>query len=83
VLSALVIIFVHFVPACACRTQTGQKTFNGLFFLFSNDLIFSIEYLRFASGGSILKRPIKEMTERHAAQAPALRERLPQIFNSQ
>jgi len=23
------------------------------------------------------------MTERHAAQAPALRERLPQIFNSQ
>jgi len=35
------------------------------------------------AGGSILKRPIKEMTERHAAQAPALRERLPQIFNFQ
>jgi hypothetical protein len=32
---------------------------------------------------TILKRPIKKMTERHAAQAPALRERLPQIFNLQ
>jgi len=27
--------------------------------------------------------PILNMTERHAAQAPALRERLPQIFNIQ
>jgi hypothetical protein len=43
----------------------------------------NIEYLRSASGGSILKQPIKKSTERHAAQAPALRERLPQIFNLQ
>ena len=41
----------------------------------------NIEYLRSASGGSILQRSIKKMTERHAA--PALRERLPQIFNFQ
>jgi hypothetical protein len=38
----------------------------------------NIEYLRSACGGSILKR-----TERHATQAPALRERHPQIFNLQ
>jgi len=43
----------------------------------------NIEYLRSASGGSILKRPIKKMTERHAAQVLALRERFPQIFNFQ
>ena len=27
-ISALVIIFVHFMPACACRTQTGQNFFH-------------------------------------------------------
>jgi hypothetical protein len=43
----------------------------------------NIEYLRSASGESILIRSIKKMTERHAAHAPALRERLPQIFNFQ
>jgi hypothetical protein len=31
----------------------------------------NIEYLRSASGESILIRSIKKMTERHAAQAPA------------
>jgi hypothetical protein len=42
----------------------------------------NIEYLRSASGGSIIKTIIR-MTERHAAQAPALRERHPQTFNCQ
>jgi len=40
----------------------------------------NIEYLRSACGGSILKRPTIKMTERHAAQAPALRERHQPIF---
>jgi len=31
----------------------------------------------------IIEKAIIKMTERHAAQAPALRERYPQIFNIQ
>jgi len=45
---------------------------------FIDNLRFKIEYLRIAS--NFYSNDIFIMAERHAAQAPALRERLPKIF---
>jgi hypothetical protein len=74
-----VVIFVS--SRGGSTTFYGKKIVLGYFHDLATIEYFrlNIEYLRSASGASI----IYYKTERHAAQAPALRERHPQIFNLQ